>query len=322
MVAAAAMLMAATQAMAQARDAEGRWALRAGDRILFLFDLRRDSRAPGGWTGEWIRPDHFQIDDTQRASNITGPIVRRALRHATAAGDAIELTFEGRTTEAEPEIATVLRAIDENSAELRFRDLPLPPLALSRATATDTVESAWDAARSYALADPPRRSNPEMRAIFEADQAPRTSGRPIDWSVLEPEDRARRQRTRELLDAGALQSGDDYWHAAFVFQHGSEPNDFLLAHTLAIVAIARGRPDATWIAAATLDRYLQTIGQKQIYGTQYRSPPGEPTTQEPYDPALISDALREALRVPSRAAQVQRRAEMEARARAREGTPR
>ena len=74
----------------------------------------------------------------------------------------------------------------------------------------------------------------------------------------------------------------------------------LLAHTLAMVALKKGRPDAIWIAAATLDRYLQNIGKPQIYGTQFQTPngPGR-TTQEPYDRATVSDALRDELDVPA-----------------------
>ena len=95
--------------------------------------------------------------------------------------------------------------------------------------------------------------------------------------------------------------------AAFVFQHGSEANDYLLAHLLATIAIARGRPDAVWIASATLDRYLQAIDKPQILGTQYTIPENGPATQEPYDRALISDAMRKALRVPPLEEQEKRR---------------
>src|SRR5689334_5422706 len=83
-------------------------------------------------------------------------------------------------------------------------------------------------------------ANAEMTAIFEADQADRRGvGAAIDWSAVTPRDEARRARTLALLDAGALRTGDDFWHAAFVFQHGSAPNDYLLAHTLAVIAAAR-----------------------------------------------------------------------------------
>ncbi len=60
-------------------------------------------------------------------------------------------------------------------------------------------------------------------------------------------------------------------------------------------AAGLGHKDAEWIAAATLDRYLQSIGQPQIYGTQYRFPNGGGVTMEPYDRAFLVDALRKAL---------------------------
>jgi hypothetical protein len=185
--------------------------------------------------------------------------------------------------------------------------------------AGEAVPAIWPPGRSYA-AEVAWPTNAEMTAIFEADQADRSAGvsAAIDWSVVTPRDEARRARVRALLDAGALASGDDYYHAAFVFQHGSEPGDYLLAHSFALIAAARGRPDATWIGAATLDRYLQNIGRPQIYGTQYSTPRGRPATQEPYDRALVSDALRAALGVPDLAEQERNPAEFEARARAAE----
>jgi len=47
--------------------------------------------------------------------------------------------------------------------------------------------------------------------------------------------------------------------------------------------MARGRPDAAWLAAATLDRYLQSLGRKQIFGTQSTSAPDGSRSKEPYD---------------------------------------
>jgi hypothetical protein len=178
-----------------------------------------------------------------------------------------------------------------------------------------SVPAAAQPAR--ATGEPAKRqwpSNSEMTALFKADQAARSGTGKMDWEVVAREDAARRVRTKALLDSGALNSGDDFWHAAFVFQHGGDAESYLMAHTLATVAIARGRSDATWIAAASLDRYLQKIGQKQIYGTQYSVPEGGPATQEPYDRTLISDALRKVLGVPLQADQEKRRAEFSAEA--------
>jgi hypothetical protein len=149
-------------------------------------------------------------------------------------------------------------------------------------------------------------TNAEMTAIFDADQKAR-QGPDIDWAVIAPQDAERRKRTQALLDAGALASGDDFFHAAFVFQHGASPDDYLKAHLLATLAAARGSARATWIAAATLDRYLQETGKPQVLGTQFRTGPDGRTTQEPFDRTLASDALRTALGVPVLAAQEEQR---------------
>jgi hypothetical protein len=155
--------------------------------------------------------------------------------------------------------------------------------------------------------------NAEMAAIFQADQADRApGGAAIDWAVVTPHDEVRIARTRALLNAGALRTGDDYYHAAFIFQHGTTPNDYLMAHALAVAAAARGHADAPWIAAASLDRYLMNIGQPQIYGTQFNTPLGRNTTQEPYNRSLVPDALRQALGVRTQAEQELRRSEIEA----------
>ncbi len=162
-------------------------------------------------------------------------------------------------------------------------------------------------------AAPAPPDNSEMAAIFAADQADRAPGGPgIDWAVVGPRDAARQARTRALLDGGALRTGDDFYRAAFIFQHGTKANDYLMAHTLAVAAAARGHAGAAWIAAAALDRYLQKIGQPQIYGTQYRTPDRRNTTQEPYNRTLVPDALRKALGVPTQAEQEVRRRELEA----------
>lgn len=156
-----------------------------------------------------------------------------------------------------------------------------------------------------AAAQEPPADNAEMAAMFAADQAQR-SGDSEDPEVGYKADIERRARTRALYDSGELKTGTDYFGAAFVFQHGSEPRDYLFAHTLAMRALALGRKDAEWIAAATLDRYLQSIGQPQAYGTQFRFPEQGGVTMEPYDRALLSDAHRRATGVGDLAAQNRR----------------
>ncbi|WP_295191772.1 hypothetical protein [uncultured Brevundimonas sp.] len=192
------------------------------------------------------------------------------------------------------------------------------PSRLSCAAAMSAVVLAF-AVPALAQETSPQ-NNAEMAAIFAADQAIRQVApekfrdRAFVNEMLAA-DAARRVQTRALLDAGALRTGEDYRAAAFVFQHGSTPEDYLLAHTLAVAATARGA-DGSWIAAATLDRYLQMIGKSQIYGTQTRKTNDAPATLEPYDRALIPDSLRTALAVPPQADQDARLAAVNAAAEA------
>lgn len=156
-------------------------------------------------------------------------------------------------------------------------------------------------------------SSREVEQLFAADQAARDNPAAIDWKVVAPQDEARRVRAKALLASGTLTTADDFYHASVIFQHGNDAKDYLVAHTLAVAAAARGREDAALMAAMSLDRYLQAAGQPQIYGTQYKTPDRRNTTQEPYDRTLVSDALRQALGVPIQAEHEVRRREIEAR---------
>lgn len=173
-----------------------------------------------------------------------------------------------------------------------------------------------------AFADPSadRADNPEIQALFVADQAVRSALKPeqiADRAFVEKmvlEDQNRRVAARGLLDAGALHTAADFYAAAYIFQHGRSADDYILAHSLAVAAVAKGKAEAAWIAAATLDRYLQKIGQQQIYGTQFSTSKVTGATMEPYNAALIPDALRAALGVPNRQEQDDRLRKMKAQA--------
>jgi hypothetical protein len=119
-----------------------------------------------------------------------------------------------------------------------------------------------------------------MRKLYEADQG-----------HVDDVDRARyRQQVQQLMRSGKIQSAEDYYYAAFIFQHGQKPADYLYAHVLAVTAVNKGLHNAIWLSAATLDRYLQSIQQPQIFGTQFGA--NSRDDQEPYDREMLSDAMR------------------------------
>jgi hypothetical protein len=78
-----------------------------------------------------------------------------------------------------------------------------------------------------------------------------------------------------------------------------------LAHGLAVTAVNKGFKAAIWLSAATLDRYLHSIKQPQIFGTQFGSLYDSTDDQEPYDKEMISDSTRKTWCVASIATQAQ-----------------
>ena len=149
-----------------------------------------------------------------------------------------------------------------------------------------------------------------IKQVFDEDQKDRQGAMsltPEQWKKISEQDAERRREAHKLLDAGALKTGEDFEDASFIFQHGDTPQDYLLAHILAMAAMSKGDAQARWIAAATLDRYLQTIKQPQVFGTQYKwtemKPKPHGASQEPYDTKLVSDALRKDFCVTTQAGQ-------------------
>ena len=164
-------------------------------------------------------------------------------------------------------------------------------------------------AESTAISDD--KDNSELARLFQEDQADRTTkdGTPIDWKVVEPRDKAREKRVKELYANNQLHTGADYYHVAMVLQHASAPEDYLLAHELCVVSISKGHEDAKWLAAASEDRFLMNIGRPQRFATQFRSVGNSPMRLYETDQG-VSDELRRALNVPSLAQAREREAKM------------
>lgn len=289
-------------AAAPAREADvaGTWALRAQGSTLMFFEV---SRSRDGWTGSWTQPSEYDTNG-EYFNDIKADTTVRRSREAHKIKDGVELVFDNPWPGGAPD-HIFIHVNDADHASMQWAAFDSTQYELTRMTSR-TGLGPWQVDRGY-IPDMVRSTSDAMTAIFNADQADRLDPAHIDWKAVSSADRARREQTQVLLDSGRLSSGDDFYHAAFVFQHGDKPDDFMRAHALAMIAIARGRPDATWIGAATLDRYLQYSGRPQIYGTQFTRPATE-FTQEPYQRGLLSDAVRKASNVPPLAAQEKQRA--------------
>src|SRR5262249_36756566 len=64
-----------------------------------------------------------------------------------------------------------------------------------------------------------------------------------------------------------LREAEDFFHAAFLMQHGEELGHWWSAHELALQAPELGEQKARYLVAASLDRYLMRQGRPQKHGT-------------------------------------------------------
>lgn len=159
------------------------------------------------------------------------------------------------------------------------------------------------------VAAPVAPESEELARLYEEDQADRkpAAGREIDWALVGPRDQAREKRAKELYTGGLLKTGRDFYHAAMILQHADQPEDYLLCHELCVVAIGKGSrsekaswlPAARWLAAASEDRFLLSIGRAQRFGTQYVAENLSAAWKLEKMEAGVTDELRKAYGVPS-----------------------
>jgi len=115
-----------------------------------------------------------------------------------------------------------------------------------------------------------------MAALAQADQtqraAPPTSE--ADAKAMIEADWRRRARALALLETDALRDPRSFDHAALLFQHGTDPEDYVRARELALLACFHRATYGNMPMLAE-DRFLLAIGQPQRFGTQF-GPDGHP----------------------------------------------
>jgi hypothetical protein len=114
----------------------------------------------------------------------------------------------------------------------------------------------------------------DIAALYALDRAERKNhprlGSP-GYVELRKRDQERRKAVQRLLDRKRLTTGEDYYFAAWIFNHGDTPADAEQAHRLALEAVSLNYSAARWLAAASYDRWCMYRGEPQKFGTQYVS---------------------------------------------------
>lgn len=177
------------------------------------------------------------------------------------------------------------------------------PMALVLAFASTSAYSA-DADTTAKASAPFIFNNREIAELLVADKLDRFEQRAgnMTWEQVWARDKERRAAALQLHKDGLLRTKDDLESAAMIFQHGLSSSDYRLAFALATAAAAKSDnpEEASWLMAATLDRWLISMKRPQWYGTQYTRDAAGKEIVSPIELDAVEDTERVRLRIPVR----------------------
>lgn len=122
------------------------------------------------------------------------------------------------------------------------------------------------------------KSNQRLVILFEEIQNERLQGNWEDLSFRRRIGSKEKQIRREILKMlrkGEIQTSDDFYRAAMLFQHGSDFKSYAMALALAAVSGHLGELWGRSLYAMALDRFLLSISQKQYFGTNFKKIKGK-----------------------------------------------
>lgn len=113
-----------------------------------------------------------------------------------------------------------------------------------------------------------------LEYAYRTDQADRQELRSFVsfMSKLEERDHERLEQVRKLYSQDKISTPIDKFHAAFVFHHSDNSNDYRIASQLAADAAQnealKDNYTVQWLQKASYDRYMLSIGKPEKYNTQ------------------------------------------------------
>ncbi len=114
--------------------------------------------------------------------------------------------------------------------------------------------------------------NQELLSLYQSDRTEHANQAKLntpEYKAMRARDRQRRQRVMEIVSQEELSSAEDFYHAAWIMNHGDTPEDAENAYRLALRSSELGYRPARWLTAASYDRWQMYQGKPQKYGTNY-----------------------------------------------------
>jgi hypothetical protein len=114
----------------------------------------------------------------------------------------------------------------------------------------------------------------ELSILLAADQRDRVNFKPLssrEMNAVIQRDLVRQKRVSALYATGCFKTAADYTAAALIYQHGDTSKQYYQAFLWARRAVALGDVQQKKLVAMTLDRYLISLGKKQLFGSQFEA---------------------------------------------------
>ncbi|AEI37250.1 hypothetical protein [Zymomonas mobilis] len=267
----------------RAIDYVGGWAVTSGGKTILELELEPTHDSAYPFDGALTHP-HFTI--TAKAfTGVHGPLVREQIISSRLFDDHLFFsTRDGQGMRHDIE----MWLDDNNSASLNILDLAGIRWPIIRTNTRAPFTLNWEINRVYTIDRPEIPPNIEVSKIFQEEKSSKNGDSDIAGA-------SRRQRIRDLLNGRHLHTAQDYNQAGFVLSQSTKADDALLAHSLALAALANGDETAITTAINSLDRYLIATGHAQIYGTIHQGSAKNSPIQQPYDATVIPEDLRHEL---------------------------
>lgn len=115
-------------------------------------------------------------------------------------------------------------------------------------------------------------SNRLLMNIFEQIQDIRINKNLQDPKIIKKlleKERDARKQLLIMLKRGEVRTADDFYRAAILFQHDESFKSYALAMALSTISCLLGERWGRSLSAAAIDRFLLSIKQKQIFGTNF-----------------------------------------------------
>jgi hypothetical protein len=112
--------------------------------------------------------------------------------------------------------------------------------------------------------------NDELADLYQADKQERVNQPRVntpEYRAMRPRDLQRRGRVLAIAAENELQTGEDYYYAAQIMNHGDTIENARNAYVFALRSSELGYRPARWLAAASYDRWQMYQGKPQKYGT-------------------------------------------------------